>query len=420
MDSNTSTGLLKQMNSRLMIIIVILIIILVSLPVLLSQFNNQTTNTNTDQTSTATSSATSSTDTAVSDTTKTARFFGLDSDGNIVDAQPDTTSSEGFTTQAEDLIWPINAPMWAAIPYLKTDTVKGNAMTNLQVLNCDLYWRNLSSPNKDHRRANTLTPYHMYADGTGNPVSAQMTSGYTRNSQYNFISAQYSTNSVYQPVVQFSAYPNAHVLYAGEQFEFDTNNVKAGDRIELVGIACQLKVKSTGATFTEGYPMQGLIIKLVDANSVLPDQITIHRFYAPSLGTHFYTDKVAAMSRFPEYEHEGPAYTAFKNDPLNDPEIVPVYQFYNSRTRAHLWTIDAQQRDRIINDPSLGDFQFEGAKYYAYIKNATYGNNNYRFYNSSTGAHFFTAKPSEYEAMTTRFKDVFKNEGVAYKVLPAN
>ena len=42
----------------------------------------------------------------------------------------------------------------------------------------------------------------------------------------------------------------------------------------------------------------------------------------------------------------------------------PIYRFYNSRTGAHFYTVSASERDFVISD--YKDFQYEGPVYYVW------------------------------------------------------
>lgn len=383
------------------------------------------------QEATASSSSSTSSDVAVSDNVKQPALFSISENNEVTPIQLSTGNS--YTGQ-QDFVWPIDGQVVATWYYLSDETINGHNMSDLEVVNCDIYWNNLSHSGVDHRASNGLSPLVYYINSSGSQISADITTGSVRNLQHGLINSQYGNNSVFNPKANFDNYSNAYAMYVGEIASFDQSKVEVGDRFAFLGVQCQLRVRSTGQTFLDGLdmsddpltlragqPSNGSSSSNTTTATGIAEQITIHRYYAPSLGTHFYTDKTEAMSRFPEYEHEGAAYKAFKNNPTNDPDIVPVYQFYNGKTRAHLWTVDEAQRDRIIDSPTLADFQYEGPKYYAYAKDATAASavNNYRFYNPSTGAHFFTAKQKEYDSVISRFSDIFDFEGVAYKVLPA-
>lgn len=71
---------------------------------------------------------------------------------------------------------------------------------------------------------------------------------------------------------------------------------------------------------------------------------------------------------------------------------VEVYRFYNTNTNIHFYTANADERDLIIS--TMPAFKYEGV---AYSTSAAedFGTEVYRFYNSSTNMHFFTADEEE-------------------------
>lgn len=106
------------------------------------------------------------------------------------------------------------------------------------------------------------------------------------------------------------------------------------------------------------------------------------------------------------------AYSAKLKDWLASPtegySRIPVFRFYNSKTGAHFYTMNVSERDYIIE--SLKDFNYEGSLFYAYANSAKGGSPVYRFYNSTSGAHFYTINPSERDYVISYLKN-FNFEG---------
>ena len=70
-----------------------------------------------------------------------------------------------------------------------------------------------------------------------------------------------------------------------------------------------------------------------------------------------------------------------------------VYRFYNSKTGAHFYTASASERDFVIN--TLPEFAYENIAFYAY-PNASSGKDPvFRFYNEASGAHFYSGSVEE-------------------------
>jgi hypothetical protein len=80
--------------------------------------------------------------------------------------------------------------------------------------------------------------------------------------------------------------------------------------------------------------------------------------------------------------------------------VVPrtaVYRFYNGTTGAHFFTSSAAERDEVIaGNPS---FNYEGIAFYAYATQVTGSSAVYRFYNRQTGRHFYTIAPAERDTL---------------------
>ncbi|XVJ71209.1 MAG: serine protease [Rhizobacter sp.] len=89
-----------------------------------------------------------------------------------------------------------------------------------------------------------------------------------------------------------------------------------------------------------------------------------------------------------------------------------VYRFYNASTGAHFYTTSAAERDFVI--ASLKEFAYEGVAFYAYAAASTGGTSPiYRFYNRRSGSHFYTISAAEKDWVIATLKD-FTYEGSAW------
>ncbi|WOI45678.1 trypsin-like peptidase domain-containing protein [Acidovorax sp. BLS4] len=85
-----------------------------------------------------------------------------------------------------------------------------------------------------------------------------------------------------------------------------------------------------------------------------------------------------------------------------------VYRFFNSSTGAHFFTASAGERDFVIN--TYPAFAYEGVAFYAY-GGATAGQSAvYRFFNKSNGAHFYTIDAGERDFVRATYPS-FEYEG---------
>lgn len=94
----------------------------------------------------------------------------------------------------------------------------------------------------------------------------------------------------------------------------------------------------------------------------------------------------------------------------------PIYRFYNATTGAHFFTPSAQERDYVI--ATYPAFAYEGVAFYAYDASAAGQDVVYRFYNTTTGAHFYTISAAERNYVQMTYP-AFKYEGPAWSAQAA-
>ncbi|MEO8344202.1 MAG: DUF1800 family protein [Betaproteobacteria bacterium] len=157
------------------------------------------------------------------------------------------------------------------------------------------------------------------------------------------------------------------------------------------------------------------LVQLVGAQSTLSP---VYRFFNQQTGTHFYTivaaerDQVIAGS--PQLAYEGPAFAAYAQ-PASGAQ--PVFRFYNTATGAHFYTNKTADRDYVL--ATWKQFTFEGTAYYAMPVAGTDGRTElFRFFNTTTGTHFYTDKVTERDYVLATWPQ-FKYEGVAFYVFSA-
>ena len=91
--------------------------------------------------------------------------------------------------------------------------------------------------------------------------------------------------------------------------------------------------------------------------------------------------------------------------------LVPVYRFFNTSTAAHFYTVSEVERDRVIAD--LPNFQYEGAAFEVSPTEQAGLSAVYRFFNTRTGVHFYTISEDERSLIQSSLPD-FQYEGIAY------
>ena len=167
-----------------------------------------------------------------------------------------------------------------------------------------------------------------------------------------------------------------------------------------------------------------------DPTSEVDDGIPVYRFLRTDTQTQFYTtseiERDAIVANLPNYELEGISFIGAdipEDDlPADVDQItgtVPVYRFFNTDTGIHFYTADENERAFIADN--LDNFIFEGTPYYGYETQIAGTIPLYRFYNESLDAHFYTPSTEERDAFLTSpdFEPEGNNNGIAFYVEPA-
>ena len=162
------------------------------------------------------------------------------------------------------------------------------------------------------------------------------------------------------------------------------------------------------------------------------DRTPVYRFFQSEKGFHFYTssdiERQNVVERSAEgelqYDYENVAYNvlASNKDRLTGAEIEaasPVYRFFNTDTGAHLYTMDENEKDFVIDN--LDNYIFENEAYYAFetptedIETVPL----YRMLNTQTGSHLYTTDSNEFNFIKDNFSNfqVEGNGGVTFYVL---
>jgi Repeat of unknown function (DUF5648) len=90
---------------------------------------------------------------------------------------------------------------------------------------------------------------------------------------------------------------------------------------------------------------------------------------------------------------------------------APVYRFYNRSTGAHFYTVSASERDTVrATLPNMG---YDGVAFEASVQPAAGLSPVHRFYNRQTGVHFYTISEAERAHILATLPQ-FTYEGVAY------
>ncbi|MDM8554290.1 DUF4091 domain-containing protein [Desulfococcaceae bacterium HSG7] len=121
--------------------------------------------------------------------------------------------------------------------------------------------------------------------------------------------------------------------------------------------------QSEGIAYYAFHPSQYNAASRLQKNMLL----AVHRFYSEGLHTHLFTtdenEKEHLIANAADvWRYEGPAFYV----PAGYQEgTIPVYRFYSEALKVHLFTVDENEKNHLID--TAGDvWRFEGIAYYAY------------------------------------------------------
>ncbi|BAZ43810.1 hypothetical protein NIES4102_08120 [Chondrocystis sp. NIES-4102] len=157
----------------------------------------------------------------------------------------------------------------------------------------------------------------------------------------------------------------------------------------------------------------------------------IHRFYQQEKGFHLYTSdnnevntiKGKSLTGELKYKYESEKFSILtSNQDITGTTIAgaeEVYRFFNKDTGAHIYTMDEAERQNIYDN--LKNYQYEGIKFYAFeTAQADLGTIPvYRMYNSESKSHLFTSDANEINYIQNNLPNFSMegNNGVAFHVL---
>ena len=95
---------------------------------------------------------------------------------------------------------------------------------------------------------------------------------------------------------------------------------------------------------------------------------------------------------------------------------VAVYRFFNGTTGAHFFTTSVAERDNTIQ--TAPSFSYEGVAFFAQAAPATGNTAVYRFYGLVGGAHFYTSSAQERDTVLNSMPS-FRYEGIAWYAVPS-
>ncbi|MGD1922114.1 MAG: hypothetical protein ACFCAD_26400 [Pleurocapsa sp.] len=155
------------------------------------------------------------------------------------------------------------------------------------------------------------------------------------------------------------------------------------------------------------------------------DDIPVYRFFRTDTQTQFYTteevERDVVLETLPQYELEGISFVGVA-PPAEEEDITgisPVYRFFNTSTGVHLYTAD--ENEKTFVEENLDNYVAEGTPYYGYDTQVEGTIPLYRFYNESLDAHFYTPSIEERDIFieSPDYEPEGSDTGIAFYVEPA-
>ena len=145
------------------------------------------------------------------------------------------------------------------------------------------------------------------------------------------------------------------------------------------------------------------------------DPLPVYRFFDTTDGTHFYTadaSEAASVERTrPDLVPESAGLKAVNPDARNAAS-VPVFRFFDVSTGSHFFTADPTERDTVI--ATRPDLSYEPSSVFYEDRQPQPGDVAvYRFFDTAHGTHFYTADPSERATIIATRSDLV-GEGIAF------
>ena len=154
----------------------------------------------------------------------------------------------------------------------------------------------------------------------------------------------------------------------------------------------------------------------------------VYRFFNSRDNAFFFTTSIEERDLIIRYsygDNELDAYWPYvfqgaQFKPANSyPGSVPLYRFYNYSTGHHFFTANESESDYILEQINQGNwpFNYEGAAFNVYPNDPTPHSQGeetpvHRFYSTSLNRHFFTSNPIEVDALQS--SEIWSYEGIGF------
>ncbi|MEL6438014.1 MAG: hypothetical protein AAFQ80_01985 [Cyanobacteria bacterium J06621_8] len=157
-----------------------------------------------------------------------------------------------------------------------------------------------------------------------------------------------------------------------------------------------------------------------------PERLSVYQFTRTDTQSQFYTtdenERDVILETLPQYELEGVSFVAAAPPEAGEDitGLNPVFRFFNTISGIHFFTADPNEKAFI--EENLDNFIFEGTPYYSFDAEAEGAVPVYRFYNQSLDAHFYTISATERDSLieSPDYRLEGGSEGIAFYVEPAS
>lgn len=166
----------------------------------------------------------------------------------------------------------------------------------------------------------------------------------------------------------------------------------------------------------DGYNDSNLVTVSITVKPV--PVIPVYRFYNTFTGAHFYTssidEKADVEARYAGiFRYEGIGFSA-----SSELDKEPLYRFYNKAARSHFYTASPEEKS-YIESTWPAAFVYEGTSFCVSVTPTQLTVPVYRFYNTRTGAHFYTSSEDERARVAATWPH-YRFEGIAFYVSGGN
>ncbi len=196
-----------------------------------------------------------------------------------------------------------------------------------------------------------------------------------------------------------------HVVAGSNTSQFDFT--APGDGLYRVTVEVRDAAGNTGRSGT-GY------FRVEQAAGLTP----VYRFWSPVTTRHFYTIRASERDKLINnyvgtWVYEGIAYYAFAN--TDQPGVAPIYRFWSGTLGSHLFTADAAEKTRKIDNDSA-TWTYEGIAFYVYpLGSPPAGTSGvYRFLSPTRVGHFYTMSLAERDKLRTLYPLVWTDEQLTW------